>query len=173
MTVIGLHRSTVVRRSPAFASLELRFAAFLIDTTLFLFVQSLIAYFILGYPFSGYSAQGFFNSKFLILPSDPEFLNKVFNTYLYSLLINWLYFAGMETSPKQGTIGKLAMGIKVTSLDGHRINFLQATVRYFCRYLSAALFFGGFFIAFFNPRHQTLQDIVAGCTVRMRRLQRG
>src|SRR5437879_4421629 len=117
MTVIGLHRSTVIRRSPAFASLELRFAAFLIDTTLFLFAQSLITYFVLGYPFNDYSSQGFFNSNFRIFNHGPNYLNKVFSTYLYSLLINWLYFAGMESSPKQGTIGKLAMGIKVTTID--------------------------------------------------------
>lgn len=52
-------------------------------------------------------------------------------------LITWLYFASMEASEKQGTFGKVAMGIKVTDLQGNRISFGRATGRHFAKIISS------------------------------------
>src|SRR5882724_2698513 len=38
----------------------------------------------------------------------------------------WLYYALMESSELQATLGKRALGIKVTDLDGNRISFGRA-----------------------------------------------
>jgi uncharacterized RDD family membrane protein YckC len=43
----------------------------------------------------------------------------------------WLYFAVLESSKWQATIGKRAVGIGVTDMGGNRIGFATASFRYF------------------------------------------
>ena len=81
------------------------------------------------------------------------------------LLVYWLYFAGLESSRRQGTLGKLALSIKVTDLAGGRIGFGRASGRYFAKYLSAAILMVGFAMAGFTARKQALHDLVAGTLV--------
>ncbi len=45
------------------------------------------------------------------------------------------YFVIMESSSKQGTLGKMALGIIVTDTDGNRISLLRALGRYFAKIL--------------------------------------
>jgi uncharacterized RDD family membrane protein YckC len=80
---------------------------------------------------------------------------------LISILITWGYFALMESSSKQGTLGKMALGIKVRDYDGQRISFLRATGRFFGKYLSAILLMIGFLMIAFTARKQGLHDILA------------
>ncbi|MFC5271959.1 RDD family protein [Adhaeribacter terreus] len=167
MAAIPYNKHAVIRRSAAYGSLECRFAAYLIDTCLFLFVQGLTLYFILGYPFPPDLASDFLLPHLSIFISDLDYLSKFIYANLYFLIIHWLYYALMESSVRQGTLGKIAMQIRVTDLDGHRISFWQATLRYIGKFLSVGLFFGGFLVALFNHRHQTLHDIIAGCVVRV------
>ena len=47
--------------------------------------------------------------------------------FVLTTVISWLYFALMETSTKQATLGKQAIGAKVTDMHGQRIGFGQAT----------------------------------------------
>ncbi len=82
-----------------------------------------------------------------------------------SLVINWLYFALMEASAKQATVGKLALGIKVTDLSGGRISFARATGRYFGKLLSGLVLWVGFIMAGFTQQKQALHDILAQCLV--------
>lgn len=98
---------------------------------------------------------------------DPRALSAVFEgaTNLLALSIGWIYFAAMESSPLQGTLGKLALRIKVTDLGGDRIGFGKATGRYFGKFLSALLLFAGFIMAAFTERKQGLHDKLAGCLV--------
>lgn len=76
----------------------------------------------------------------------------------------WLYFALMESSEKQATLGKIALGIVVTDLYGNRISFGKATGRYFGKFISA-IFLIGYILAFSNPRKQALHDTMAGTLV--------
>lgn len=85
--------------------------------------------------------------------------------FLAGLLINWLYYALMERSKLQGTLGKMALGIIVVDENGERITFDRATKRYFAKYLSGLIFFIGFVMAAFTQRKQALHDIMAGCLV--------
>jgi uncharacterized RDD family membrane protein YckC len=82
-----------------------------------------------------------------------------------STAISWLYYALMESSAKQATLGKLAMGIMVTDLDGRRVGFGKATGRYFAKILSALILGIGFLMAAFTERKQGLHDILAGTLV--------
>ena len=66
----------------------------------------------------------------------------MFNEWLAATIgtfLGWAYFAGMESSERQATLGKSAMGIYVTDLNGQRITFLRATGRYFAKILSGLL----------------------------------
>src|SRR5688500_16329239 len=66
---------------------------------------------------------------------------------LSALAVLWLYFAGMETSSKQATLGKIAFGIRVVDLDGKRISFLRATARLLAKSLSVLSLLVGFLMA--------------------------
>ena len=59
------------------------------------------------------------------------------------LLIAYPYFALMESSRWQGTLGKQAMRIKVTNMNGERISFGRATGRYFVKIISSVEFMLG------------------------------
>src|SRR5262249_54434552 len=63
------------------------------------------------------------------------------------LLIAYPYFALMESSRWQGTLGKLSMRIKVTDTSGNPISFGRATGRYFLKIMSAIMFMLGYVIA--------------------------
>jgi uncharacterized RDD family membrane protein YckC len=89
-------------------------------------------------------------------------------TMLYALaimILGWLYYALMEISVNQGTLGKMALGIKVTDLNGNRISFGKATGRYFGKILSSMIFMVGYIMAGFTEKKQALHDMMAGCLV--------
>lgn len=108
------------------------------------------------------------------------------------LVLIWLYEALMVSSAHQATLGKIAVGIKVTDLAGERLGFGRATARFFSKLIGyfagtlvillgawliggigAILFgligtvviLGSFLIAAFTLRRQALHDIVASCLV--------
>jgi uncharacterized RDD family membrane protein YckC len=71
----------------------------------------------------------------------------------------------MESSAKQATVGKMALGIIVTDLEGRRLGFGRATGRYFAKILSALILGIGFLMAAFTERKQGLHDMVASTLV--------
>jgi uncharacterized RDD family membrane protein YckC len=77
----------------------------------------------------------------------------------------WLYFALMESSAKGATLGKRALGIKVTDMSGNRISFGRATGRYFGKIVSGVILYIGFLMAGFTQQKQALHDIMASCLV--------
>lgn len=81
------------------------------------------------------------------------------------LIINWLYSAFQESSPKQATIGKQAMGLVVTDMNGERVSFAKATIRHFAKILSALILLIGYIMAFFTEKKQGLHDMIAGTLV--------
>ena len=97
------------------------------------------------------------------LPTGPGSDNFLAN--LINLIIGWIYYAAMESSEKQATLGKMAIGIQVTDLEGNRISFGRATGRYFAKILSAIILLIGYIMAGFTARKQALHDMLAGCLV--------
>ncbi len=85
--------------------------------------------------------------------------------YVIILLINWIYYAGMESSANQATLGKMAVGVKVTDLNGERIGFGKATGRYFGKIISGILIGIGFIMVAFSEKKQGLHDMMAGTLV--------
>lgn len=86
-------------------------------------------------------------------------------TYLALIVLMWLYFALMESSKYQGTVGKIAIGLVVTDLEGNRISFARATGRYFGKILSGMIFMIGYILAGFTQKKQALHDMLAGTLV--------
>jgi uncharacterized RDD family membrane protein YckC len=85
--------------------------------------------------------------------------------YLMIVAIHIAYFALFESSSKQATPGKMAMGIVVTNAQGGRIGLGRAIGRNCARFLSA-LFFGlGYVICGFTDLRQCVHDLVAGTLV--------
>lgn len=82
-----------------------------------------------------------------------------------SIVISWLYAALMESSARQATLGKQAMGIIVTDEYGQRISFGKATGRYFGKIISYCICLIGFIMAGFTERKQALHDMMAGTLV--------
>jgi len=84
---------------------------------------------------------------------------------LFWVIMLWGYFAGLECSSLQGTLGKSAVGIVVTDLRGRRAGFGRTTGRHFARWISALILGIGFFIAAFTPQKQALHDMISGTLV--------
>ena len=79
-------------------------------------------------------------------------------------LTAWVYFAAMESSRWQATLGKRLIGLRVTDLSGNRISFTRASGRFFASGISS-IFGLGYLMALFTWRRQTLHDILASCLV--------
>jgi Predicted membrane protein/domain len=84
---------------------------------------------------------------------------------LLGIVIGWLYFAVCESSAWQGTLGKLALGIRVTDMQGNRISFPRALGRYAAKLLSGIILCIGYLMVAWTQRKQGLHDMVCGTLV--------
>lgn len=133
----------------AYAGFWVRAVAYFIDTIIVVF-GSMVVGFALGV-------------AMVAMGRMPDGESPVWN--LVGAVAAWLYFALMESSREQATIGKMAMGLKVTDLNGRPISFARATGRHFGKILSSLILFVGFIMAGFTERKQALHDILAGTLV--------
>jgi uncharacterized RDD family membrane protein YckC len=76
-----------------------------------------------------------------------------------------IYHIIMESSPKQATIGKGILGIKVCDMNGERLTLAHSTGRNLAKIFSVLTLFIGYLLAFFNSKQQCLHDMVAGTLV--------
>jgi uncharacterized RDD family membrane protein YckC len=88
------------------------------------------------------------------------------------LLLSWLYWAAMESSTWQATLGKRAVGVYVTDLAGNRVTFGRASGRFFAgRGIGAIPSIGGLYflvsciMAGLAEKKQALHDMIASCLV--------
>ncbi len=88
------------------------------------------------------------------------------------VVVRWLYWAGMESSEWQATLGKKALGLYVTDMDGRRTTFGRASGRFFAgRGISVVTPLGGLYYLIdcimvgFTDRKQALHDMIANCLV--------
>jgi uncharacterized RDD family membrane protein YckC len=85
--------------------------------------------------------------------------------FIIRTILHWLYFALMESSTWQATLGKKALGLEVTDLEGKRIGFGRASGRFFGKILSVLILWIGFIMAGFTEKKQALHDMLAGTLV--------
>ncbi len=101
----------------------------------------------------------------LILAAQQHFYATMWPAMLVNTLIAWAYFAGLESSPWQATVGKLALGIRVTDLHGQRISLPRALGRYLAKFLSVFTLGFGFLMVVWTRRKQGLHDMVVDTLV--------
>ena len=99
-------------RNLQYAGFWIRVAAYLIDGVVLWIVNVILSFLYLG-------AYSIFNGDSLL--------------GAISLVVGVLYFTLMESSERQATLGKLAVGIKVGDQYGNRISFANALGRYIAK----------------------------------------
>jgi len=98
------------------------------------------------------------------IPSDAtQFLNGSFFIFKnpLSLLFGWLYYSLFESSNLQATPGKLILKLKVTDIFNDKIQFGQATGRFFGKILSGLIIGIGYLMIGFTKDKQGLHDKLA------------
>ena len=141
-----------------------RVAAYVLDA-LVLWIPNMLLSSLFG---ANEAAEAYLQAK-LAAGSDPQLALQAFDTYFHAIgpalmaqtVLTWLYFAACESSAWQATLGKRALGIRVTDLAGGRISFLRATGRYFGILLSAFMLCFGFLMVAWTQRKQGLHDLMA------------
>ena len=83
------------------------------------------------------------------------------NVWPVCTTIGWFYFVLMESSPAQGTLGKVALGLVVTDDRGDPISLWRAALRNGLKVFSTMTCFFGWAMAAFTPRKQALHDVLA------------
>jgi uncharacterized RDD family membrane protein YckC len=81
------------------------------------------------------------------------------------VVLAFLYFAWMESSERQATLGKIALGLSVERAGGAPLDFRRASARLGAKLLSAAPLGLGFLAAAVGPRRRALHDHLAGTVV--------
>ncbi|MGH9731943.1 MAG: RDD family protein [Candidatus Acidiferrales bacterium] len=149
-----------------YAGFWLRFVAYLIDSVILGIVcVALIVVVIFA---SGVAAM------LRNLPENPTpdmFLRGAFVLAILALVaittvITWLYYAWMESSPSQGTLGKMALGLIVTDMQYRPVSFARASGRFFAKFITGLIpLCIGYIMAGFTAKKQALHDMIASCLV--------
>jgi uncharacterized RDD family membrane protein YckC len=97
---------------------------------------------------------------------------KILLVLIITAIASWLYWALMESSGWQATLGKKALGLVVTDLQGNRISFGRASGRFFSgRGVSSIPYLGGLYFIVdclcvaFTGRKQAIHDMIASTLV--------
>lgn len=104
---------------------------------------------------------------------DPSSMVPILGTILAMASISavisgviWvLYYAFMESSKFQASVGKLALGVIVTDMSGNKLDFQKAFVRNICKIISSTIFCIGYIMAAFTDKKQALHDMIASTLV--------
>ncbi|HSX48085.1 MAG TPA: RDD family protein [Candidatus Nanoarchaeia archaeon] len=90
-------------------------------------------------------------------------------TDLMLVILSWAitltYYALLTSSSWQATLGKKALGLKVTDVAGNRLTPGKAFLREGAKIISAAVLLIGYIMAAFDSRKQALHDKIAGTLV--------
>jgi uncharacterized RDD family membrane protein YckC len=81
------------------------------------------------------------------------------------LIIVALYYVGFESSKYMGTPGKLILGLKVTDIDGDRLSFGKALVRFVFKTVLNMFFYVGSLYIVISDKKQGLYDVIANTLV--------
>ncbi|AMR31472.1 hypothetical protein A0256_08560 [Mucilaginibacter sp. PAMC 26640] len=76
-----------------------------------------------------------------------------------------IYNTRMDCGPRQGTLGKQLMKIRVCDIYGERISSSKSFNRNIAKILSTATFFVGYGMCFFTKKQQCLHDLIADTLV--------
>jgi uncharacterized RDD family membrane protein YckC len=152
MEILDSHQ--VSQRDLKYAGFWIRVAAFIIDLVVVyigIFLFALVASGLLladgGSIFDG--------------TNDSGVVGMIIFAYILILLGVVSYFAILESSEKQATLGKMAVGIKVGNSRGEKISFWNAVGRYLSKMLSGMILYIGYIMVAFDGKKQGLHDKIA------------
>ena len=117
-----------------------RFLAYIIDELIISVIETILVIpfmVVFGISFASMADSG--QDLEDMLPAALPFFGAMFILIIVSIALNWLYFAIMESSKQQGTVGKMVLKIKVTDMDGNQISFGRATGRFFGKIVSGLI----------------------------------
>ena len=147
-----------------YAGFWLRFVAYLIDSLL-----ASVAFVILLIPILVFSG---------VMPAigrisrgeDPADVFALISSILVAVALSlagvWLYYALLESSSWQGTVGKKALNLKVTDMAGNPITFGRASGRFFAKFITNLIPLSiGYILAGFTEKKQAIHDMIASCLV--------
>jgi uncharacterized RDD family membrane protein YckC len=174
-TPVDLAGGSVARYTPTgamlvvpspYAGFWLRLLAYLIDHILLgviLGVMAMVAVAAIGIGYFRSIVRG-------VQEGNGEFPFELVSIVLLAALVivvaSWIYHAWMESSPCQGTLGKMALGLIVTDMDDRQITFGRASGRFFARIISNLIPLEiGYIMAGFTHKKQALHDMIASCLV--------
>ncbi len=132
------------QKNTNYAGFWIRTGAYIVDAVLLWIVQVILAFVI----FDGYN----------MLQSNIPLS-------IISLGVGIAYFAGLESSTRQATLGKMLFKLKVGDVNGNQISFGNALGRYFAKILSAIILGIGFMMVGWDEKKQGLHDKLAGTYV--------
>jgi uncharacterized RDD family membrane protein YckC len=158
---------TTARAPVAYAGFWLRFVALIIDSIVMWIVGAVITFpFIASMGLRGMLRGGYGPYGGGMRPMDMlPFMGMFLRLIVISAILRWLYYALLESSSWQATLGKMVLGLQVTDLEGRRIGFGRATGRFFGKIISALILWIGFIMAGFTEKKQALHDMMAGTLV--------
>jgi uncharacterized RDD family membrane protein YckC len=168
--IAAAYAAAMATPPPPYAGFWLRFLAAILDALVLGIPVACIAVLAIALGFGA----GFHN----INPDDPP--TAIIAAMIGFILLfvvafavgEWLYFALLEASSWQGTVGKKILGLYVTDVEGKRVSFGRASGR-FCggRLMRFVPGIGGLYFlvscicAGFTEKKQALHDMIAGCLV--------
>ncbi|GAB3102484.1 RDD family protein [Lysobacter terrae] len=140
-----------------------RFAANFIDV----FVIGIVTWIVQMIVMAGFGVSATLSAR-----SDPSAMmagaglfGMLLGMFLIPLAMQAVYYAWMHSSSRQATLGKMAVGIKVTDDDGQAISFSRGIGRYFATIISSLTVGIGYIMAGFTERKRALHDMVASTLV--------
>ena len=149
-----------------YAGFWLRFAAYIIDQFLLKFATALLSLpFILSIIFTSINMSHFQDNSTFPLLQVSGIVGSAVAIILIRLVTGWLYYAIMQSSKQQATLGKMAVGAIVTDLQGNSISFGRATGRYFSKLITDMTMYIGYILAGLTEKKQALHDMIAGTLV--------
>ncbi len=153
-----------------YAGFWLRFVAYIID---YVILQLLSSFIII--PILGALGFGFFAATEGMQAGDIgeeealAMMVTLFSTLssaaLLTFILQILYFAILQSGSRQATLGKMALGLKVTDMNGEKIDFGKAVIRELSKLISYAILLIGYIMAGFTEKKQALHDIIPGTLV--------
>ncbi len=143
-----------VETPTACAGFWLRVAAALIDCAA-MFIPLLLITFVVIFMIRLISASKGYDSGLVILAVLP----------LVIMLAVWFYFAVLESSPWQATLGKMALGLRVSDIKAHRLTLGRSMGRSLAKCLSTLSVGIGYTMCGFTKKKQALHDMIASCLV--------
>ena len=141
-----LDTPTGVQKQLKYAGFWIRFAAMFIDACILSIFYAIVLYLFMG-------GAGFTDPNAGLVPA------------LLLTVVGIGYFTGMESSSRQATVGKMAVGIKVGKANGEPISFANALGRYFSKIISSAILYIGYMMAGWDSKKQALHDKIANTYV--------